>query len=122
MLAGVALQVGAATTPVLQADNVPGYTGVLANHANFTLYVLSVEKGARLDAKSTQGWTPWTIANGVFYSLFFKEQRATADLLAQLMAERGLSTAGMAATGTMAGARAPRMSSCRKRVISFASI
>jgi ankyrin repeat protein len=58
-----------------------------------------VEKGARLDAKSTQGWTPWTIANGVFYSLFFKEQRATADLLAQLMAERGISTAGMADEG-----------------------
>ena len=58
-----------------------------------------VEKGAKLDAKSTQGWTPWTIANGVFYSLFFKEQRATADLLAQLMAERGISTAGMADEG-----------------------
>src|SRR5712692_469606 len=58
-----------------------------------------VEKGAKLDARSAQGWTPWTIANGVFYSLFFKEQQATADLLAQLMAERGISTAGMADEG-----------------------
>jgi ankyrin repeat protein len=58
-----------------------------------------VSKGARLDARSKQGWAPWTIANGVFYSLFFKEQRATADLLAKLMADRGLSTEGMADDG-----------------------
>ena len=55
-----------------------------------------VEQGARLDARSSQGWTPWTIANGVFYSLFYKEQPATADRLAELMADRGLSTDGMA--------------------------
>ncbi|MCY4507991.1 MAG: ankyrin repeat domain-containing protein [Acidobacteria bacterium] len=55
-----------------------------------------VEQGAQLDARSAQGWTPWTIANGVFYSLFYKEQPATADRLAELMAERGMSTAGMA--------------------------
>jgi ankyrin repeat protein len=58
-----------------------------------------VDKGARLDARSKQGWTPWTIANGVFYSLFFKEQRDTARLLESLMAERGISTAGMADDG-----------------------
>ncbi len=55
-----------------------------------------VEQGARIDARSAQGWTPWTIANGVFYSLFYKEQPATAARLAELMAERGISTAGMA--------------------------
>ena len=55
-----------------------------------------VEQGAELDARSAQGWTPWTIANGVFYSLFYKEQPATAARLAELMAERGMSTAGMA--------------------------
>ena len=58
-----------------------------------------VSKGAKLDARSNQGWTPWTIANGVFYTLFFKEQRQTADLLERLMAERGISTAGMADDG-----------------------
>ncbi|OFW26086.1 MAG: hypothetical protein A3H97_14060 [Acidobacteria bacterium RIFCSPLOWO2_02_FULL_65_29] len=58
-----------------------------------------VSKGAKLDAKSAQGWTPWTIANGVFYSLFFKEQRNTAALLEKLMADRGISTAGMADDG-----------------------
>lgn len=56
-----------------------------------------VGKGAKLDAKTENGWVPWTLANGVFTSLFFKEQRATADLLARLMGERGLSTEGLAA-------------------------
>ena len=55
-----------------------------------------VEQGAQLDARSSQGWTPWTIANGVFYSLFYKEQPATADRLAELMADQGISTGGMA--------------------------
>ena len=55
-----------------------------------------VEQGAQLDAQSAQGWTPWTIANGVFYSLFYKEQPTTAARLAEHMAERGLSTDGMA--------------------------
>jgi ankyrin repeat protein len=58
-----------------------------------------VDKGAKIDARSKQGWTPWTIANGVFYSLFFKEQRHTADYLAKLMADRGISTEGMADDG-----------------------
>lgn len=64
-----------------------------------TIVKYLVDKGAKLDARSKQGWTPWTIANGVFYSLFFKEQRATAEYLATLMAERGISTAGMADAG-----------------------
>ena len=58
-----------------------------------------VEKGAKLDVRSKQGWTPWTIANGVFYSLFFKEQKDTAKYLATLMADRGISTEGMADDG-----------------------
>jgi len=58
-----------------------------------------VDKGAKLDARSKQGWTPWTVANGVFYSLFFKEQKDTANYLAKLMAARGISTEGMADDG-----------------------
>jgi hypothetical protein len=64
-----------------------------------TIVKYLVEQGAKLDARSKQGWTPWTIANGVFYSLFFKEQRPTAEYLAQLMSERGISTEGMADDG-----------------------
>ena len=55
-----------------------------------------VEQGAQLYARSVLGWTPWTIANGVFYSGFYKEQPATANRLAELMEERGISTEGMA--------------------------
>lgn len=51
-----------------------------------------VEKGARLDAKDTRGWTPLMIANGLSYSDFFKEQKHTAELMARLMKERGIST------------------------------
>ncbi len=61
-----------------------------------TVATYLVEQGAELDVRSKQGWTPWTIANGVFYSLFYKEQPATAAALASLMADRGLSTDGMA--------------------------
>jgi len=64
-----------------------------------TIVQYLVDKGAKLDARSKQGWTPWTIANGVFYTLFFKEQKPTADYLAKLMADRGISTAGMADDG-----------------------
>ena len=64
-----------------------------------TIVQYLVDKGAKIDARSKQGWAPWTIANGVFYSLFFKEQKHTADYLAKLMADRGISTEGMADDG-----------------------
>ncbi len=64
-----------------------------------TIVQYLADHGAKLDVRSKQGWTPWTIANGVFYTLFFKEQKTTADYLAKLMAERGISTAGMADEG-----------------------
>ena len=64
-----------------------------------TIVQYLVDKGAKLDTRSKQGWTPWTIANGVFYSLFFKEQRDPANYLAKLMTDRGISTEGMADDG-----------------------
>ncbi len=53
-----------------------------------------VEKGARLDARDTRGWTPLAIANGLTYTDFFKQQVHTAELLKKLMQARGLSTEG----------------------------
>jgi ankyrin repeat protein len=50
-----------------------------------------VEKGARLDARNSEGWTPLAIANGLSYSDFYKSQPHTADLLRKLMEARGLS-------------------------------
>ena len=46
-----------------------------------TIVQFLADRGAKLDVRSKQGWTPWTIANGVFYTLFFKEQHQTADYL-----------------------------------------
>jgi ankyrin len=53
-----------------------------------------VEQGAALDAKTIHGWTAWSIANGLTYSEFYKNQPHTAALLATLMKARGLSTEG----------------------------
>jgi ankyrin repeat protein len=51
-------------------------------------------KGARLDARDSRGWTALAIANGLSYSDFFKQQVHTAALLKKLMEARGLSTEG----------------------------
>jgi ankyrin repeat protein len=52
------------------------------------------DRGARLDARDTRGWTALAIANGLSYSDFYKEQVKVADLLRQLMTAKGLSTEG----------------------------
>ena len=56
-----------------------------------------IETGARLDSRNEVGWTPWTIANGVFYGNFFHRHLSTIKLLDKAMADRGISTEGMAA-------------------------
>jgi len=50
------------------------------------------DKGAKLDAKDSRGWTALAIANGLTYTDFFKQQPHTADLLTTLMKAQGLST------------------------------
>ncbi len=55
---------------------------------------LLVERGARLDATTVEGWTPLALANGLSYSDFYKAQTHTADRLRALMAARGLETDG----------------------------
>jgi hypothetical protein len=91
----------------VNAVNDDGYTALhgAAHRGANAIVQLLVEKGARLDAKLTkngpmrggslawkEGWTPLTIAEGVFYAGTFKRQLETAALLRQLMAARGLST------------------------------
>jgi ankyrin repeat protein len=61
---------------------------------------LLVEQGARLDARVTKagggnlgwkvGWTPLTIAEGLFYANSLKRFPETATLLRRLMKERGM--------------------------------
>jgi ankyrin repeat protein len=59
-----------------------------------------VSKGAKLDAKDSRGWTPYTVANGIAYGDVFKQQPQTAKLLKTLVEARGGSVAGQAADGT----------------------
>ena len=53
-----------------------------------------VERGARLDASTVEGWTPLALANGLSYADFYKAQTHTADHLRNLMQAHGLSTGG----------------------------
>jgi ankyrin repeat protein len=60
-----------------------------------------VEQGAKLDARDENGWIPWAIAHGFSYSDFYKAQKHTATLLAEYMAQRGMSTDGEAIPGSV---------------------
>ena len=46
-----------------------------------------VEKGAKLDVVNTLGWTPWIIADGVFYPNTYNRRLDTAAFLVQLGAD-----------------------------------
>jgi ankyrin repeat protein len=48
---------------------------------------LLVEKGAKLDVVNSLGWTPWIIADGVFYPNTYNRRLHTAELLAKLGAD-----------------------------------
>jgi|GEM_PF-592188 len=50
----------ASTSPVIRSANIPNYKGVLENHGSRTLYILSIEKGAKLHCTSTclKTWLP----------------------------------------------------------------
>ena len=87
------------------AANDNGYTALhgAAHRGANALVQWLVDKGAKLDARLTKsgggtegtggwraGWTPLTIADGVFYAAAFKAHPETAALLRQLMKERGV--------------------------------
>jgi len=73
----------------VNAANDGGYTalhGTAVRGANSIVRFL-VDHGARLDARTRrEGWTPLTIAEGVFIANTFKFAPATAELLRELMA------------------------------------
>jgi predicted lipoprotein with Yx(FWY)xxD motif len=66
LAAPLAESAGASATS-LQSVNIAGFPGALANHASRTLYILTVEKGAKL--KCTGGclahWIPVTVKSSV---------------------------------------------------------
>jgi hypothetical protein len=58
--------------------------GAATRGANSIVQLL-FDRGARLDVKSKEeGWTPWTMANGVMLANTYKRQLETADYLARL--------------------------------------
>ncbi len=67
LLGGPFVVSSGASTPVLQSVNVAGFPGALATSASKTLYVLSVEKGAKLKCKGAclSSWFPVTVKNSV---------------------------------------------------------
>ena len=81
-----------------------GYTALhgAAHREAMAIVRLLADEGATLDARLTktsahknggkEGWTPLTIAEGVFYANTFKRSLETAALLRDLMQQRGLPT------------------------------
>src|ERR1017187_1094392 len=67
LLAAPFVDSAGASTSVLQSVNVSGFPGALANHASRTLYVLTVEKGAKLKCKGAclASWIPVTVKSSV---------------------------------------------------------
>ena len=53
---------------------------------------LLASAGAKLDARNKYGWTPLTIADGVYYNARIMMNKHTARLLRDLMTQRGLAT------------------------------
>ncbi len=47
-----------------------------------------VDKGAKLNVVNKIGWTPWIIADGVFYPNTYNRELDTAALLLKLGADR----------------------------------
>ena len=72
-----------------------GYTalhGAALRGANPIVQFL-VDRGADLLAETTEGWTPLRIADGVHYTGTVKRADHTAELLRQIMKDRGVYTA-----------------------------
>jgi ankyrin repeat protein len=55
-----------------------------AHRGSNEIVQLLVENGAKLDVPNTLGWTPWIIADGVFYPNTYNRRLDTAQLLATL--------------------------------------
>ena len=53
-----------------------------------------VENGARLDVKTREGWTPLGVADGIEVGGSFKSNPEAAELLREIMTERGVSVDG----------------------------
>ncbi len=64
---------------------------VVSNQPGIVQYL--VDQGAKVDAKSTSGWTPLMMAGGVFFANAKRDFPAAAEILKKAMIERGLMAA-----------------------------
>ena len=67
---------------------------------------LLVDRGAELDVPNLLGWTPLSVADGVFYAGIFKQQPGVAVLLRETYAKRGLPVPAKPDTTADASAKA----------------
>jgi ankyrin repeat protein len=70
----------------VNAVDVNGYTALhgAAHRGSNDIVQFLVEKGAKLDVPNKLGWTPWIIADGVFYPNTYNRRPETAALLLKL--------------------------------------
>jgi ankyrin repeat protein len=73
----------------VNAVDTNGYTALhgAAHRGSNDIVKLLVEKGANLNAVNALGWTPWIIADGVFYPNTYNRRLETAKLLLELGAD-----------------------------------
>jgi ankyrin repeat protein len=73
----------------VNAVDANGYTALhgAAHRGSNDIVKLLVEKGAKLNVVNALGWTPWIIADGVFYPNTYNRRLETAKLLLELGAD-----------------------------------
>jgi ankyrin repeat protein len=85
------LDMGAGSATDVDKNGYTALHGAIHRGGSIPLVKLLVEKGAKLDARNSKGWLPLTIAEGIEYTAdIFKRYPETADVLRQMMRERGL--------------------------------
>jgi uncharacterized protein len=78
----------------VNAVDTNGYTALhgAAHRGSNDIVRLLVEKGAELNVVNALGWTPWIIADGVFYPNTYNRRLETAALLLELGADPKVGT------------------------------
>ena len=92
------------------ADMTALHGAVICNQPSIVKYL--IEQGAEVNAKNRLGWTPLMIAGGLYIANAHKTSPASADILREALAARGV-TAGQAGASTVRTSGAPDPTSRR---------
>jgi uncharacterized protein len=85
------LDMGAGSASDVDKNGYTALHGAIHRGGSIPILRLLVEKGAKLDARNSKGWLPLTIAEGIEYTPdIFKRYPETAEVLRQMMRERGI--------------------------------